>query len=296
MREFFKSRRFKIILAVVAVILGGMLYAASTGGVATLPERMLSYVVIPVQKAAAWVSDGITGFLSVFFDARENYEENIQLKEDISELRKQLVDYEKTKTENERLKEITGLKELNPDIEFQPAGVIARDPDDRFGSFTIDVGTLHGVSVRDPVVTGEGLVGYVSEVGPSYAKVTTVLSPDLNVGAVEIRTKDTGNITGSVETAAQGLTRLELLPKDTQIEAGDIVVTAGTSGFFPQDIIIGVVEEVVLEQSGITCTAIVRPVSEIDEIKNVFVLTDFLGKQTGDSLAEVLEGQEEQTP
>lgn len=296
MREFFKSRRFKIILAIVAVILGGMLYAASTGGVAPLPERMLSYVVVPVQKAAAWVSNGITDFLSVFFDARENYEENIQLKEDISDLRKQLVDYEKIKTENERLKEITGLKEMNPDIEFQPAGVIARDPDDRFGSFTIDVGTLHGVSVRDPVVTGEGLVGYVSEVGPSYAKVTTILSPDLNVGAVEIRTKDTGNITGSVETAAKGLTQLELLPKDTQVKAGDIVVTAGTSGFFPQDIIIGTVEEVILEPSGITCTAVIQPVSEIDEIKNVFVLTDFLGKQTGDSLSDALEDPEENSP
>lgn len=291
MREFFKSRRFKIILAVVAVLLGGMLYSATTGGLATLPEKVLSYVVIPVQKAAAWVSDGLTDFFTVFFDARENYEENLRLKEEISDLRKQLVDYEATKTENERLKEITGFKELQEDIEFQPAGVIARDPDDRFGSFTIDAGTLHGVSVRDPVVTGEGLVGYVSEVGPLYAKVVTILSPDLNVGAMEIRTKDTGNVTGSVELAAKGRTRLELLPKDTQIKAGDIIVTSGTSGFFPQRIPIGTVEEVVLEKSGITCTAVIRPVSEIDAIKNVFVLTDFLGKQTGDSLARSFESQ-----
>lgn len=291
MREFFKSRRFKIILAVVAVLLGGMLYSATTGGLATLPEKVLSYVVIPVQKAAAWVSDGLTDFFTVFFDARENYEENLRLKEEISDLRKQLVDYEATKTENERLKEITGLKELQEDIEFQPAGVIARDPDDRFGSFTIDAGTLHGVSVRDPVVTGEGLVGYVSEVGPLYAKVVTILSPDLNVGAMEIRTKDTGNVTGSVELTAKGRTRLELLPKDTQIKAGDIIVTSGTSGFFPQRIPIGTVEEVVLEKSGITCTAVIRPVSEIDAIKNVFVLTDFLGKQTGDSLARSFESQ-----
>ena len=291
MREFFKSRRFKIILAVVAVLLGGMLYSATTGGLATLPEKVLSYVVIPVQKAAAWVSDGLTDFFTVFFDARENYEDNLRLKEEISDLRKQLVDYEATKTENERLKEITGLKELQEDIEFQPAGVIARDPDDRFGSFTIDAGTLHGVSVRDPVVTGEGLVGYVSEVGPLYAKVVTILSPDLNVGAMEIRTKDTGNVTGSVELAAKGRTRLELLPKDTQIKAGDIIVTSGTSGFFPQRIPIGTVEEVVPEKSGITCTAVIRPVSEIDEIKNVFVLTDFLGKQTGDDLAGSFESQ-----
>ena len=283
MREFFKSLRFKIILAVVAVILGGMLYAATTGGLATLPEQILSYVVYPVQRAAAAVSDSITGFFSVFVDAQENYEENQRLKEENAELRRQLVDYEDTKTENERLKEITGLKELNPDIEFQPAGVIARDPEDRFGAFTIDIGYLHGISVRDPVVTGEGLVGYVSKVGPTYAVVTTILTPDCNVGAMEISTKDTGNITGTVELAAEGCTKLELLPRDTLVEEGGTVVTAGTSGLFPKNLVIGTVEKVELETSGITSYAVIRPVSEINEIKNVFVLTDFLGKGSSDA-------------
>lgn len=216
-------------------------------------------------------------------DARENYEENQRLKEENAELRRQLVDYEDTKTENERLKEITGLKELNPDIEFQPAGVIARDPEDRFGAFTIDIGYLHGISVRDPVVTGEGLVGYVSKVGPTYAVVTTILSPDCNVGAMEISTKDTGNITGTVELAAEGCTKLELLPRDTLVEEGGTVVTAGTSGLFPKNIVIGTVEKVELETSGITSYAVIRPVSEIDEIKNVFVLTDFLGKGSSET-------------
>ncbi len=278
MREFFKSLRFKIILAVVAVILGGMLYAASTGGLATLPEQLLSYVVYPVQRAAAAVSDGISEFLSVFLDARDNYEENILLKEEITKLQQQLVDYEETKTENERLKQITGLKELNDDFEFQPAGVISRDPDDRFGAFTIDIGSLHGISVRDPVVTGAGLIGYISKVGPTYAQVTTILSPDCNVGAMEIRTKDTGNITGTVEFSAGGFTKLELLPNDTGVQEGDIIVTAGTSGLFPKNLVVGTVEEVALEQSGITCYAVIRPVTEISEVKDVFVLTDFLGK------------------
>lgn len=290
MREFFKSLRFKIILAVVALILGGMLYAASTGGLATLPEILVSYVVYPVQRAAAAVSNGFSDFFSVFIDARENYEENLRLKEEIANYRKQLVDYERTKTENERLKQITGLKELHEDFEFQPAGVIARDPDDRFGAFTIDIGTLHGVSVRDPVVTGEGLIGYVSKVGPTYAYVTTILSPDCNVGAMEIETKDTGNITGTVEYAADGFTKLELLPKDTQVEPGDIIVTAGTSGLFPKDLVIGTVEEVALEKSGITRYAVIRPVREISEIKDVFVLTDFLGKAS--TQTEVSSGEE----
>lgn len=281
MRDFFKSLRFKIILAVVAVILGGMLFAVSTGGVAIHPEQLLSYVVYPIQRASAAVSDKLTQFFSVFLDAWENYEENLDLKDQVAELTRKLVDYETLKTENERLKEITGLKELNPDIQFQPAGVIARDPADKFGSFTIDIGSLHGISVRDPVVTGAGLIGYVSHVGSTYARVTTILSPDCNVGAMEIRTKDIGNITGTVELAQNGRAKLELLPKDTQVQPGDVVVTAGTSGLFPQNMVIGTVEKVELEESGITRYAVLQPASEIGEIKNVFVLTDFLGKVSG---------------
>ena len=95
---------------------------------------------------------------------------------------------------------------------------------------------------------------------------------------MEITTKDTGNITGTVELAAEGNTKLELLPRDTQVKEGDTIVTAGTSGLFPQNLVIGTVERVELETSGITSYAVIRPASEISEIKNVFVLTDFLGK------------------
>ena len=73
------------------------------------------------------------------------------------------------------------------------------------------------------------------------------------------------------------------------MKAGDIVVTAGTSGLYPQGLIIGTVTEVKLEKSGITKTAVLQPVSDIDNIKNVFVLTDFLGKSNGDALADRLD-------
>lgn len=280
MRDFFNSLRFKILMAVLAVVTGVMIYSASTGGLATLPEQVLSYALMPFQKLSAVMSDGFTGVFSVFFDARENYEENQRLKGEIAELRRQLVDYENTITENERLREILDLKELNPDIQFQDAGVIGRDPSDQFGSFTIDKGTVYGISVYDPVVTGDGLVGYISSVGPTYAKVTTILSPETNVGAMEIRTKTTGNITGSIDLSENGLTRMELLPRNTALAEGSLVVTAGTSGYYPQGVVIGTVESVSLAESGITKTAVIRPAAEIASVKHVFVLTDFLGKQS----------------
>ena len=221
---------------------------------------------------------------------KENKEENDRLTEEISDLRKQMVDYENTKTENERLQEIVGLKKENPDIQLLDAGIIGRDPSDRFGSFTIDKGTVHGISKWDPVITGDGLVGYVDSLGPTYAKVVTILSPEINVGAVEIRTKETGNLTGDIALADKGLAKLELLPKTTEVKQGDIIVTAGTSGYYPPDLVIGTVEEVTLEESGITASASIKPVSDIYEIKHVFVLTDFLGKQDHASRTDESEG------
>lgn len=290
MRDFFSSVRFKIIAAVLAVIVGVMLYSASTGGLATIPEKIVSFIVVPAQKASAALSDSITDFFSIFVNAKANQEENDQLKEQISELRKQMVDYENTKTENERLQEIVGLKKENPDMQLLDAGIIGRDPADRFGSFTIDKGTVHGISKWDPVITGDGLVGYVDSLGPTYAKVVTVLSPEINVGAVEIRTKETGNLTGDIGLADKGFAKLELLPKTTEVQKGDIIVTAGTSGYYPPDLVIGTVEEVTLEKSGITASASIKPVSDIYEIKHVFVLTDFLGKQEHSSRSDESEG------
>ena len=77
MRDFFNSLRFKILMAVLAVVTGVMIYSASTGGFATLPEQVLSYALMPFQKLSAVISDGFTGVFSVFFDARENYNDPV---------------------------------------------------------------------------------------------------------------------------------------------------------------------------------------------------------------------------
>ncbi len=286
MRNFFGSIRFKILTAVLAVIIGIMLYSASTGGLATFPQKAVSFVVLPVQKVSAVISDSVSDFFSVFINAKNNKDENIKLKKELAELRNRMVDYYTIKTENERLREIIDFKEENPDIKLIDAGIIGRDPSDKFASFTIDKGTVHGISKWDPVITDSGLVGYIDSLGPTYAKVITILSPEINVGAVEIRTNETGNLTGSISLANKGFTKFELLPKTTEIKKGDIIVTAGTSGYYPPNLIIGTVDEITLEESGITAYATIKPANDIYKIKHVYILTDFLGKQDYSSIKE----------
>lgn len=278
MSEFFKSVKFKVIIAVIAVLFGAMLYSASRDGARNIPKNLLAMIVSPFQKLASMATEATADFVDVFFSARENYEENKQLKNEIDELNRQLVDYEKLKDENEELKNITGIKEMYPDFDITPAFVIGRDPADRYSSFTIDKGTLHGVSLNDPVMASSGLIGVISEVSPINARVKTILSLDLNVGAFEIASKELGVISGDVALAQQGLCKMSILSEQTKMFNGMMIVTAGSSGRFPKGVPIGTIKSIDRESHGVTMFATIQPKVDIGEVVNVQVITDFLGQ------------------
>ena len=93
--------------------------------------------------------------------------------------------------------------------------VIGRDANSQFGSFIIDKGTLQGVAKRDPVITSDGLIGVIEEVGLTYSRVITLHDPSLNVGAYVSRTRDTGIVVGAVDLAQDGQCKMTYLPRDS---------------------------------------------------------------------------------
>lgn len=278
MHDFIKSWRFKALVAAAVVLVAFMLRAAYTGGLGTVASKTLGVLVSPLQKVSGMISDSATGFFQKYLQAGKTQEENEELRKENRELREKLVDYETIKQQNEQYKEFLSIKERNNDFEFEPASVIGRDPNARFYSFTIDVGSLDGVEVRDPVITSDGLVGMVYEVGPTYAKVHTILDVSLDVGAFNPRTKDTGIVTGTVELAQNGNCRMEYLDRDSQAQEGDIIVTSGISGIFPKDLTIGTIRSIAPEDHGMSLYAVIEPAADIREIKDVFVIKSFAGQ------------------
>lgn len=278
MRKFFSGKKGKMLLAAIALLAGTMLFSARSGGLATLPEKALSLVIYPFQKLSQEVSDSFTEFAGVFLDARENYEENQALQKEITALREQLVRYQSLESENERLREMLEIRQEEPQLTLLDASVIARSPSDRFSGCTIDKGSLDGVSLYDPVMTGDGLVGYVGQVSSASSRVVTLLSPECNVGASSSDTGDSGNITGTLELAEQGLMKMELIAKDAQLQKGSLLVVSGLTGSFPKGVLIGTVEDIQLENTGVSKWASVRPAADITGATSVFVVTDFPGK------------------
>lgn len=275
MRDFFKTTRFKIIIGVLSALVVVMIISAAVGGNGS---GVLNVVVSPFQRLSTWITNATTDLFTDVANSGKNAEENKKLKEEIASLREQLVDYHSTKDENEQLKEMMGLKNANSNYQYEAATVIGRDADDRYGSFQIDKGSLNGIQLHDPIITRDGLVGYISEVGLTSSRVATILSTDINVGACGVYSGETGVVTGEPLYAEKGQCKLKYLLRESAIAKSELITTTGLSGIFPKGLVIGTVEKLIPESGGTSVCAIIEPSVQIEEVKNVFVITEFTGK------------------
>ena len=288
LKDFFKTSSFKVLAIAVVVLLGLIIYTATAGG--SLLASLLGFVTSPMQSVSTQATGAVTEFVDLDALSRDELKSMIDsLTQENAQLRDQLVDYENTLQENEQLKvqlEITEeepeITEEEPENTLRAATVIGRDPNDVFYGFSIDQGTLNGVEAGDPVITQSGLVGIVSQAYATTSKVTTLLSEDVKVSAVDSACGESGVIASDIASASSGLLRLEYLPSDTQAQVGDIITTSGAGSAYPADIIIGRVESVQKSESDISQYAVVRPYEDLTSVQEVFVIIDFPGAGEGE--------------
>ena len=216
----------------MAVVLVISIIARLAGNAIAPQSSIVGAIVAPFQKMVTSISNGIKDFTKKTADNSALILENAELVEQINSLNNSIADYEEIKAENEFYKDYLEIKDAHPDYTFCDATVISRDATDEFGGFTIDAGSLSGIKVFDPVITNAGLVGYVSEVGLTTSKVTTLLSSGISIGAVDSRTGDAGVVGGTLDFAANGTTRMYNIQRSSSVAIGDYIVTSG-SGIFP---------------------------------------------------------------
>ena len=283
MRSFFHSVRFKVLVGIAALLLTGMIIAAASHGAFSPASSALGVAFSPVQRFSAYISSK-AGEISDNFKSGNKYKkENADLKKQVENLQKEVVDYNKIKKENSLYEEFLGVKESNPDFVFEPATVIARDSSSLYYSFTIDKGSLDKIKVNDPVILGKYLVGVVAKVMPTYSVVETVLDPRVNVSAYETRTRESGFVTTDTGLSSQGLCRLSNLTKTTAVASGGIVCTSGIGGVYPRDLIIGTVTDIKYDTHDISTYAVVKPGADISDLTDVFIITSFKGQGISDN-------------
>ncbi len=279
MKDFFHSIKFRILLCIAALLLGLMTCVAVTAGRQSGPEQIIGTLTYPFVSAANAISDGVAGLIDKFVNADKYKSENEQLSAELAEMYKNTMDYEDLVRENERLREMLELRQKSEDFRFsEPCDVIARNANDIYGGFTVSKGKNGGISLGDPVVTSVGLIGRVTSLADNYAKVTTILSPQVNVGVYTTRAKTTGVLENNLEYARKGQVLMSSILKEADIREGDIIFTSGKSGLFPDELYVGKVLEVYDDPNGFSKHAVIEPAQDVMKVTSVFVITDFDGK------------------
>ena len=277
MRFFFRSRQFKIILLIIISLIAVSVACIIIGGKMSPQANIFGTIAAPFRTGFTMLSNAIDDFSDSIAEGNDLSIKNSELQSEINRLHEELADYEKISAENDFYKNYLEIKDNNPDFKFAPATLISRDKEDPYGGFVINKGSSNGISENDPVITDAGLVGYITDVGLTTSKVSTILSPDVTLGALDNRTRDSGILSGSLSHAQNGNTKFFNLSRSCSVAIGDYVVSSG-EGIFPEGLLIGTIQSIGSDEYNTSIYASVKPFVDIEEIRDVMVIIDFEGQ------------------
>ena len=279
MNRFVKTTWFKICVAVFVLLFALLIFAAASKKGSSPLSSVFGRVAEPVSSVSASLGNTFARLTSGIRSKTAYQEEIKELKKEIISYQRELADYEQLKQQNELYQNALGVKEKNSDFEFVYASVIGRDAADVYTSFTLSKGSNDGVAVNDPVICGDGqLVGVVSKVAKTYCVVSTILDPNVSVSVYEIRTRETGYVSNTTILSEGGLLKVSGLSRNTSVTAGGLVCSSGVGGVYPKDLVVGTVKEVKDDDHTISSYLIVVPTMEIKDIEDVLIITSFEGQ------------------
>lgn len=259
----------------VVVVIISVIFLVIIGNIFKPVGNMFSYagdiIVTPFQRLGNWSSEKIGGIVNFFGSKSSLEKENIELKEEISQLKQDLRDFEQYKTENEELRSALKLKDVYRKYNTIGGNIIAKEPGNWFNTFTIDRGSADGIKVDSAVVNGDGLIGRVAKVNRNSAVIVGIIDPWSKVSAVNSRTGELVIcVRGDINLSEKGECRLEYI--DPDIENGDVVVTSGITDIYPKNITIGKVKEIHQSENELNSYAVIEPAVNFSKIREAFVL------------------------
>lgn len=280
MKDFLKHNGILILIIAVLLALITAVLSLTFGGLANPLSNAAGVISTPVRNGVNAVVNWAEGLYSDAFQRESAREELEALRKENAELKKQARDGEAASRENERLRNLLGLREKRADFDFESATVTARSASNWSSTLTISKGSSSDVAAGDCVVDEYGnLVGVISEVGLNWSRLITVVDVDLEVGGLIARTDGAAILEGDFELMGQGRLKLTYLPEGTQLLAGDTILTSGLksgdTSIYPSGLVVGYVEEVRTDESGMSNYAVLTPAAELNRLEQVFVIKDF---------------------
>ncbi len=261
-----KIKLINILLVLIFSIYGVSKKSFKHDEVSTFQSVMME-VFAPLQQGTMSLKERVDYVFTHYFFLIETSKKNQILKKKIQELENAIFQFEEVQKENERLKELLKFGEDIP-REKVLAQVVGWDSSNEFKVLRINKGKKDGIKLKSPVITINGLVGYVYRLSNNYSDILTILDQNNRVDSIVSRTRSHGIIEGLANFKA----RLKYVVRTEPVEIGDMVITAGLGNIYPKGIKVGKITNIEKESYGLTQSIEITPTVDFHRLEEVVVL------------------------
>ena len=282
------SHTNRYILLGLSLFCALMMVLSSFSDKAAGPFKVLANVtVIPLQQGINYIGGWLGDMKDNFSTMEQLRAENESLQEQVDALTTENNYLQEESYEYERLQELYELDQNYAEYEKTAAHVIGKDSGNWFNTFTIDKGSNDGIEVDMNVLAGSGLAGIVTEVGPTWAKVRSIIDDSTNVSGMVLSTSDTCIVSGDLSLMSSGQIAFDQMENnDNVVSVGDQIVTSYISDKYLQGILIGSISEINVDSNNLTRSGYIIPAVDFRNIQEVLVITTTKAELTGEGQTE----------
>jgi rod shape-determining protein MreC len=257
------------LLVLVSLVLLGLRNTDVVRGTSTF----LTQLLVPVQRVLADVGSAGDRFASAISQIDQLRDDNSRLQTENDRLTLENVRLREQAIAGQQAEKLLALQRTIP-FESVPAAVIARDPTGVLHTIVLGLGTDDGVKVGHVVLSDQGLVGRISEVGTNYSKVLLVTDSSSVVSALVQGSRATGIVRGQFGDSLI----MDWLLQTEPVKEGDVVITAGLGigeelrSLYPKGLVIGRIAQVQTAEAAAYNRAIVTPAVDLRRLEHVLVV------------------------
>lgn len=266
--------RSLIVLSVISLALFVLGVREGDSGLLHGVRGVFQTVATPARVVGSVVASPVSGISNVVGNLTADSQTLSDLKAENDDLKAQVARLTEYEDEANTLTDLLQLRNQY-NLDSTAARVIARSTDSWSSTITIDKGTTSGIQTGMPVMTSTGVVGQVSECGPTTATVRLITDESSGVSAKVQSSGAQGQLQGS----ADGTLHLNLIRTDQQVSTGDSVVTSGLGGVYPKGLPVGTVSNVTKSSGSLYYDITVEPLASVGSLEEVLVVTSLSGDQ-----------------
>ncbi|MDD7027107.1 MAG: rod shape-determining protein MreC [Lachnospiraceae bacterium] len=278
-REKFTLPSKYLLFLLTLLCIGIMALSFNTNLVNTPLKTLAGYLLVPFQNGIAEVGRWFSDKSDQLLELRDVLDENQRLKEEVDKLTIENTRFQQERYELNELRELLALDKEYSDYEKIGAQVISRDSSNWFSSFVINKGSNDGIKVNCNVMAGSGLVGRVTDVGPNYAKVTSIIEDNNNTSGMLLSTGDHLVVTGDLTMMPEGMIAFgKLVDRSDRAAVGDKIVTSNISDHYLPGILIGYISQIETDANNLTKSGTLTTAVDFEHLQDVLVILEL--KQT----------------